>query len=135
MFAKSMFPLVTCAVGVFLTIAGCGQGSKPDGESVAPVSSVAPSKQSVSSDAKAAVSNSGVGADEHAHKPGQHGGIIVAIGANSYHVEAVFEKGRTLRLLTLGADESKVQDVDTQTLTAYAKPLGGSEAVAVELVA
>ena len=49
-------------------------------------------------------------ADEHAHKPGAHGGIIVALGRDSYHVEAVFEKGGLVRLYTLGKDEARVQE-------------------------
>ena len=134
MFARSMFSVVFCAMGVVFTIAGCGQGSKPASEPVVQVDAAAPTKLSAASNATPAASTSNAAADEHAHKAGQHGGIIVAIGANSYHAEAVFEKGRTLRLLTLGADEAKVQDVETQTLTAYVKPLGGSEAVAVELL-
>src|SRR5579884_2976021 len=56
---------------------------------------------------------------EHGHKPGGHGGIIVEIGRDSYHAEAVFEKGGTLRLYTLGKDESRIQEVEEQTLTAY----------------
>ena len=51
--------------------------------------------------------------EEHAHQS-QHGGIIVSIGRDSYHAEAVFEKGGTLRLYMLGKDESKVQEVEAQ---------------------
>src|SRR2546423_12318232 len=32
-------------------------------------------------------------ADDHAHKPGQFGGIIVPIGSDSYHAAAVLEAG------------------------------------------
>ncbi len=42
--------------------------------------------------------------DEHAHKPGAHGGSIVALGKDSYHAEAVFEKGRKVRLYMLGKE-------------------------------
>jgi YHS domain-containing protein/outer membrane murein-binding lipoprotein Lpp len=65
---------------------------------------------------------------EHAHKPGEHGGIIVEIGRDNYHAEAVFEKGGLLRLYTLGKDEAKIQEVESQTLTGYVKPEGGTEA-------
>lgn len=68
-------------------------------------------------------------AGEHGHKPGTHGGIIVEIGRDNYHAEAVFEKGGTVRLYTLGKDEAKVQEVESQILTAYVKPIGGTEAV------
>src|SRR5262249_1304351 len=64
---------------------------------------------------------------EHEHKPGAHGGILVPIGRGSYHAEAVFETGGALRLYTLGNDEAKVQEVETQTFTGYVKPEGGTE--------
>jgi YHS domain-containing protein len=67
-------------------------------------------------------------AGEHGHKASQHGGIIVPIGGDSYHAEAVFEKGGKLRLYMLGRDESKVLEVDAQPLTAYAKAEGDAEA-------
>lgn len=66
--------------------------------------------------------------EEHGHKPGAHGGIMVSLGRDSYHVEAVFEKGGTLRLYTLGKDESRVIDVEKQTLKGFAKVEGDSEA-------
>src|SRR5688572_24344079 len=72
-------------------------------------------------------------ADDHAHKPGQFGGTIVPIGSDSYHAEAVFEKGGTVRLYTLGKDEAKVLEVEAQTLSAFAKPEGGAEAEPFEL--
>jgi hypothetical protein len=71
--------------------------------------------------------------DEHEHKPGTHGGTIVPLGRDSYHVEAVLEKGGVLRLYTLGKDEARVQEVERQTPTAYVKPADGGEAVAVPL--
>ncbi|MFO0841973.1 MAG: hypothetical protein U0797_06165 [Gemmataceae bacterium] len=70
---------------------------------------------------------------EHGHKVSQHGGTIVSIGADSYHAEAVFEKGGTLRLYMLGKDESKVLEIDAQPLTAYAKAEGDAEAELVVL--
>jgi hypothetical protein len=73
--------------------------------------------------------------DEHAHKPGAHGGIIVPIGADSYHAEAVIEKGGLLRLLMLGADESRIHEVETQVLKAYIKADGAVDATAIELIA
>ncbi len=70
---------------------------------------------------------------EHAHKPGDHGGIIIEIGRDNYHAEAVFEKGGVLRLYTLGKDEAKIQEVESQTLTGYVKPEGGSESTSFML--
>jgi hypothetical protein len=70
---------------------------------------------------------------EHAHKPGGHGGNIVAIGRDNYHAEAVFEKGGTLKLYMLGQDEARVQEVESQELTAYVKPEGAAESIALPL--
>ena len=71
--------------------------------------------------------------EEHGHKPGAHGGIIVPIGRDSYHAEAVFEQGGTLRLFMLGQDEGRVQEVDSQTLTAYVKAVGGTDSVSISM--
>lgn len=102
-------------------IAGCGQ--TPVGPSpTVPVAT--PSNPS-------AASSEG----EHGHKPGAHGGTIVSIGLDSYHAEAIVEKGGRLRLLMLGKDESRIQEVDEQTLAAYVKAAGDTEAVPMELAA
>lgn len=71
--------------------------------------------------------------EEHGHKAGAHGGIIVSLGADNYHAEAVFEKGGLLKLFTLGKDEAKIIDVESQTLQAYAKEEGAAEAVEMML--
>jgi YHS domain-containing protein len=69
------------------------------------------------------------GADEsHGHKPGAHGGILVSLGRDSYHAEAVFEKGGGVRLYMLGQDEARIQEVEVQELTAYVTPDGSTEA-------
>jgi YHS domain-containing protein len=70
---------------------------------------------------------------EHAHRAGAHGGNVVEIGRDNYHAEPVFEAGGSLRLYLLGQDEARVLEVEDQTITAYAKPEGGTEAVAVTL--
>jgi YHS domain-containing protein len=70
--------------------------------------------------------------DAHGHPPGAHGGIIVEVGRDNYHAEAVFEKG-TLRLFTLGNDEAKVIDVEKQTLKAFVKAEAGGDAVEMAL--
>lgn len=71
------------------------------------------------------------GEEDHGHQPGEHGGILVSLGRDSYHVEAVFEAGGTLRLYTLGQDESRVIDVESQSLRGFVKPVGGNDAVPV----
>lgn len=72
--------------------------------------------------------------EEHAHKPSAHGGIIVPIGSDSYHAEAVFEQGGAVRLYTLGRDEAQVMEVDEQTLQGFVRQEGMPEAVSIELV-
>ena len=52
---------------------------------------------------------------EHGHAPGQHGGIMVSLGRDSYHIEAVIDSSGAIRLYTLGKDESRVIDVDATT--------------------
>lgn len=74
-------------------------------------------------------------AEAHPHIPGAHGGIIVPIGADSYHAEAVVEKTGNLRLLLLGKDESRIQEVDIQPIKAYIKAAGETEATPIELAA
>lgn len=69
--------------------------------------------------------------EEHGHTPGAHGGIIVSLGKDSYHAEAVFEKGRKVRLYMLGKEETRVQEVDAQELSAFVTPEGSTEAVPV----
>ncbi len=71
----------------------------------------------------------------HAHKPGAHGGMIVSLGKDSYHAEAVFEKDGALRLYMLGKDESKPQEVEVQELVAHVIPAGSTDAVQVKLTA
>lgn len=71
----------------------------------------------------------GAADDKHGHKPSAHGGIIVEIGQDNYHAEAVFAKGGVLRLYMLGNDETKVQEIEAQPLTGYAKVEGDAEAI------
>lgn len=75
-----------------------------------------------------ATAPTGAGDEAHGHKPGAHGGILVSLGRDSYHAEAVFEKNGTVRLYMLGKDEARIQEVDSQELTAYLTPEGASEA-------
>ncbi|MBX3399652.1 MAG: hypothetical protein KF873_12995 [Gemmataceae bacterium] len=71
--------------------------------------------------------SAGAKEDVHGHKPGAHGGILVSLGRDSYHAEAVFEKNGTVRLYMLGKDEARVQEVEGQELTAYLTPEGSTE--------
>jgi hypothetical protein len=67
-------------------------------------------------------------AEEHGHKAGAHGGVLISLGRDSYHAEAVFEKGGVLRLYTLGKEESRVIDVENQTLKGFVKAESDTEA-------
>ena len=68
---------------------------------------------------------------EHGHAPGQHGGIMVSLGRDSYHIEAVIDSSGAIRLYTLGKDESRVIDVDATTWKGFVKSQGDAEAIAV----
>jgi YHS domain-containing protein len=120
---KKLFGLSVAAAGVgLLVLSGCSNAPTPP-TAQAPPEAKAPGAPAAPHDG------------EHAHKGGRFGGIIVPIGSDSYHAEAVFEKGGTLKLYTLGADESKVLEVEAQTLSAFAKEDGGTEAEPFELKA
>lgn len=73
--------------------------------------------------------------DEHAHVAGAHGGTIVPIGADSYHAEVVVESNGVIRLLTLGQEETRIENIEIQTLKAFVKQVGSSDSVSIELVA
>lgn len=70
---------------------------------------------------------------EHAHPPGVHGGVLVSVGGDRYHVEAVFTREGFLKLYTLGRDESRVIEVEAQPLTAHVMAEGDAEAFSVPL--
>ncbi len=69
--------------------------------------------------------------EEHGHVDGQHGGIMVSLGRDSYHVEAVIDAEGCIRLYTLGKDETRVIDVESQTLQGFIKVEGSQEAQAL----
>lgn len=129
MFRKPIVSVALVALfGVALAVAGCTKNpSEPRGN--ASVESKSPTKDTAAVTSVATAANKTE--DEHAHKAGTHGGIIVSLGRDSYHVEAVFEKGGLLRLYVLGNDETKVQEVDAQDLAGYVKASDGNESVAI----
>lgn len=121
--------LATGVVAAIIFVAGCGVRS----EDTSPTASV--SGSSHESPAIAAGAGKDVADDEHGHVPGAHGGVIVPIGSDSYHAEAVIEKNGVFRLLTLGADETRIQEVDVQPIKAYVKIAGDADATPIDLVA
>ncbi len=59
--------------------------------------------------------------------------MIVSLGRDSYHVEAIVTNKGEVRLHTLANDETRVLDIESQTLTAFVKPSGGSDASSLEI--
>ena len=122
-------PVVTAFTVV---ICGCGQ-NKLEPPSVTTASS-GTSHTHAAGDLKAsgAVSSSAAdGAEEHGHVPGAHGGIMVSLGRDSYHVEAVVDSQGAVRLYTLGKDESRVLEVESQTLKGFVKAEGDVDSKAI----
>ena len=72
-------------------------------------------------------------AETHSHLPGQHGGLIVSVGHDEYHAEPVFQSDGSLRLYMLGQDESRVLEIEVQTIAAYISKENLFQSVAVEL--
>ncbi len=125
-------PLLAVAA-VFLALIGCGTDSAPQsGQSEK-------STDTAVTPASATVVTSTIGSpgrdEEHAHKPGAHGGIIIPIGSDSYHAEAVIESTGDLRLLMLQRDETRLLEVEKQAIKAFVKAEGDTGATAIELAA
>lgn len=71
--------------------------------------------------------------ESHGHVAGAHGGTIVSLGSDSYHVEAIINDDGEIRLYTLGNDETRVIDVEAQTLAGYVKAEGSAESLEIQL--
>lgn len=113
-------------------LAGCSQN--PTTKTATEPNAPSPAASTASVDANTvAPTVAATGEEEHGHVAGAHGGIITSLGRDSYHVEAVFEKGGILRLYVLGADESRIQEVERQTLKAFAKAADATESVSFEI--
>lgn len=95
---------------------GCGISAPP------------PQTATTHGDGKSPTAAAPSGDETHGHKPGAHGGILISLGRDSYHAEAVFEKNGTVRLYMLGKDEARIQEVESQELVAYLTPEGATEA-------
>lgn len=130
-FSTMLIAAAGLASAAFVMIAGCGQN--PAGPTANAGSTEAKAPTATTANAVALTPTAMT--DEHAHKPGANGGIIVPIGRDSYHAEAVFEKQGVLRLYLLGKDEGRVQEIERQSLTAYVKPAGGAETQSFSLEA
>ena len=124
--ALSLAGVLTCA-------SGCGE-TKTNTAANTPAAKNAEAKAPAVSP-PAAPNTAAKPEGEHGHKPGSHGGFIVSIGADNFHAEAVFEKGSRFKLLMLGKDESQIVEVEKQSLTAYIKAEGDTEATEVPVEA
>jgi hypothetical protein len=121
--------LIPSAVLALFAFSGCNpnksaeipNGNTSQTEAIAPGDTDATKNASVD---PSAVSNDDA---EHGHIPGAHGGIMVSLGSDSYHVEAVVDSEGAIRLYTLGKDESRVIDVESQTLKGFVKAEGDAD--------
>jgi hypothetical protein len=112
---------VSVAMGILLFFSGCGP--KPEnGAKDNPIGG------------QSSASHGSAEPHSHEHAEGQHGGAIVSLGADSYHAEALLETNGTLRLFMLGRDETRVQEVDLQTIKAYARQAEGLDVKNLELM-
>ena len=121
---------------LLLTLSGCSSESPPT--AVTPTTVTATQSDSPPVPTTTSVVENGRTKDsdeEHPHKPGTHGGIIIPIGSDSYHAEAVIETSGVFRLLMLGKDETRIQEVDGQPVKAYVKAIGDPNATPIELAA
>ena len=116
--------------GMVLVFSGCSQ-STPKTSSFKPPSTAANQTENPIASTPGSVND--MDEEVHPHIPGAHGGFIVPIGRDSYHAEAIFEKEGAISLYMLGADESRIHEVENQDLIAYVKSAGGSEATPMEL--
>ncbi len=125
---QSFFALGVSLVAVTgLVMAGCNQSSS---------TSKLPATSIVEGTTKTSKSEQNKSAEEeHPHIAGAHGGIVIPIGSDSYHAEAVIEKDGQFRLLMLGADETRIQEVDVQSVKAYIKVAGDTDATPIDMKA
>lgn len=125
---KMLVPIAAVA----LIVVGC-QPSREEGAKEGPSKkgvAAGSAEESHDSGTETAVAETEEG---HGHKAGAHGGIIVPLGRDSYHVEAVIDSAGVIRLYTLGQDESRVIDVQRQTLKGFIKGAGDVDSEAIEL--
>jgi hypothetical protein len=59
---------------------------------------------------------------DHAHAPAQRGGIVVPVGSDHYHAEAVFTEQGELVLYSLGQDEAELIEIEAQDIEAFLRP-------------
>ena len=120
MFSQKAWIACGLVLSGIVLVSGCADRSSTSATSSPTTTTVVP--------ASATTATPAANSEEHGHKAGAHGGIMISLGRDSYHAEAVFEKGGVLRLYTLGKEESRVIDVEKQTLKGFVKAEGDAEA-------
>lgn len=125
--AKSGCIALGCCIG--LGFIGCDKGA----HTVEPKDALASTSVELASGPKGEAEVAGKDA-EHTHVAGAHGGTIVPIGADSYHAEALVDNDGKIRVFLLGKDETRIQEVEAQTLASYIKGETQAQAVSVSLV-
>jgi hypothetical protein len=123
--------LVPTTAIALLIVAGCTPATKQT-ETVSSSRATGSEHGSVSDEKKVTTPSEAPGSDsEHGHKAGAHGGIMVSLGRDSYHVEAVVDSEGTIRLYTLGKDETRVIDVESQSLKGFVKADGDADSKSI----
>lgn len=120
--------MISSLVAAVAFTVGCESNSKPTPNGSGSAASLPPKEPAEAAGAPAATSTDNKADSEHGHKDGQHGGTIVSLGRDSYHVEAVVAADGQIRLFTLGKDETRVIDVESQVLKGYVKAQSDTEA-------
>lgn len=119
------------AAATLLLVSGCNpsQSEKTADQSAPPVERARVGVPSAEGSATNSVASEADG--EHGHIPGSHGGIMISLGRDSYHVEAVIDSEGAVRLYTLGKDESRVIDVESQSLNGFVKAEGDADSKSI----
>ena len=135
----SFFVLLATTFATSLLLVGCNNSETPVATSESPKNPHPHPHQS--GDGKSVTTKANAGADspengsDHEHADGGHGGMIVEIGSDSYHAEFVVETNGTVRMFTLGKDETRIQEIESQTIKAFVKALETQDAKPMDLTA
>ncbi len=135
----SFIGLLVTTLATSLLLVGCRNSETPVATSESPKNPHSHPHQS--SDGKSDTTKVNTAADshedgsDHQHADGGHGGMIVEIGSDSYHAEFVVETNGTVRMFTLGKDETRIQEIESQTIKAFVKDLETQDAKPMDLTA
>ena len=86
---KTFFACVVIAGAVTLIASGCSRHSEKTPTS--PLNAAAPTATAaIEPEIKKVERTNDSATGDHGHKPGAHGGIMISLGRDSFHAEAVF---------------------------------------------